>query len=227
PLPDVLTDADMQFFWGKSSFESDINIRQDNDFYSGHCNHEDTTDAFLLSMLTTETLSAACPGLYEVYGSAPLSVASTSTLYPTLDILSSAAYMNITGTIEVYVGESVADGELAITLGASVGLAMQAHMRREQTSWGEVSTFGWDYSGFNATVWNMESAEGVGEMDTDGVTAHQLMAMYNHEVAGWFNDLPPDTNINFQTLPFYDVENCQYHYDKDFIGYLLGIKMES
>ncbi|GIQ87113.1 hypothetical protein KIPB_009087, partial [Kipferlia bialata] len=131
--PDLLSSEDSQVVVDRAVFESLYAAYQTQGLIGGHIDH-DTVIPSYQNMLTTNQLAAIAPELYAAYGpNQPISLAMRAGLEPQVSILPSAAYLNVTGTVDVFVGGSVPEeGEADLSLVMSYGLAGLPTTRTEQ-----------------------------------------------------------------------------------------------
>ncbi|GIQ87537.1 hypothetical protein KIPB_009591, partial [Kipferlia bialata] len=98
-----VNDEDIQFEVSRSVYESILDAGIASGVLGGSIDPRLVGDPLALSLLTTSTLAAVCPGLYEAYpeGEVYLELVPSAEVVPSMTVMASAAYLNITGTVSV------------------------------------------------------------------------------------------------------------------------------
>ncbi|GIQ83401.1 hypothetical protein KIPB_004715, partial [Kipferlia bialata] len=98
-----VNDEDTQLEISRSVYESILDAGITTDILKGVVDPRQITDPMSLSLLTTSTLASVCPGLYEAYpeGEVYLELVPSAEAVPSMTVMASAAYLNITGTVSV------------------------------------------------------------------------------------------------------------------------------
>ncbi|GIQ85921.1 hypothetical protein KIPB_007672, partial [Kipferlia bialata] len=100
-----VNDEDTQFEISRSVYESILDAGIAAGTLGGVIDPRTVTDPMALSLLTTSTLASVCPGLYEAYpeGEIYLELVPSAETVPSMTVMASAAYLNVTGTVSVSV----------------------------------------------------------------------------------------------------------------------------
>ncbi|GIQ85484.1 hypothetical protein KIPB_007156, partial [Kipferlia bialata] len=190
PLPDLVTSEDLQFVFSNSVFESMFLSGLALDLLHGEIDYKEVKNPKMASLLNTSTLGGICPGVYEAYPDASISLSLETTIMPTVTVMPSAVFTNVTGTVHVSVHDEVSDSMVdAFTVGYSAGLAgVPACETLYNAHHGQNDTFLWlDYSPFNLTGWEISSE--YGPVDMEGPAAMQLeMFLSAFAVSPWITD---------------------------------------
>ncbi|GIQ88426.1 hypothetical protein KIPB_010673, partial [Kipferlia bialata] len=145
------------------------------------------TNPQLQSLLNTATIGSICPGLYEAYPDAPIMLDLTMTETPSISVMPSAVFANVTGTVHVSVQDGTQGYVPALDLGFSVGMAGKPVSYNKPWYALTRSYFYFDYSPYNVSAWEMDSQYGDVHLDTPSATVLEtyLSAL---AVVPWLND---------------------------------------
>ncbi|GIQ81796.1 hypothetical protein KIPB_002815 [Kipferlia bialata] len=201
PLPNLVTDEDLQMVISSTVFESLYLSALDLDLLEGEIDYDKVTNPQFQSLLNTATLGSICPGLYAAYPDAPVSLSLETSIMPTVSVMPSALFTNITGTVHVSVLDADTDAMVdAFSVGYSAGLAgipqTQTHEHTHNHYTSNVTLFYMDYSPYNVTGWPVESS--FGPVDMDSPMATQLeMFLSAFGVAPWLSQWTLDHAPNY------------------------------
>ncbi|GIQ81549.1 hypothetical protein KIPB_002524 [Kipferlia bialata] len=190
PLPDLVTSEDLQFVISNTVFESLYLSGLSLDLLHGQIDREEVQNPKMASLLNTSTLGGICPGVYEAYPDAPISLSLETTIMPTVTVMPSAVFTNVTGTVHVSVHDATSDSMVdAFTVGYSAGLAgVPACETVYNAQHAQNFTSIWlNYQPFNLTGWEISSE--YGPVDMTGPAAMQLeMYLSAFAVAPWMSE---------------------------------------
>ncbi|GIQ83722.1 hypothetical protein KIPB_005082 [Kipferlia bialata] len=209
PLPNLVTSEDLQFVLSNTLFESLFLSSLHLGLLKGQVDPAKVQDPQLASLLTTTSLGAICPGLYEAYPDATVTLDLDATEMPTVTVMPSALFSNVTGTVHVSVHDEASQSMVdTFTVGYSVGLAGTPQSLTETLHNAEnMTTFYIDYTPYNTTGWEIESS--YGPVDMEGPSAMMLQMYLSFlGVVPWFSDWTLRHSPNFGIAgDFYDWQN--------------------
>ncbi|GIQ85239.1 hypothetical protein KIPB_006876 [Kipferlia bialata] len=194
PLTNQVNDEDLQYMISNTSFESLYLSGLTLGLLEGTIDPSTVSDPRMASMLTTSTLGSICPGLYEAYPDAPIRLDLEASIMPTVSVMPSAVFTNVTGILTVSVStegerewERSAEGikgvewerewesEIesnsqwipALEIGYSAGMAgIPGAWTEDYHGIKNKTSFTLDYSPYNTTAWGVSSQFGDTYYDT-------------------------------------------------------------
>ncbi|GIQ87129.1 hypothetical protein KIPB_009108, partial [Kipferlia bialata] len=100
-MPEIVTSADLQMIADQSCLGSVLSSMQYMDMLKGYIDPSTVTSPQLQSLLNTSTVAALCPGIYDEYPDQAISLSLSADPMPEFQVMPSAAFLNVTGTIDV------------------------------------------------------------------------------------------------------------------------------
>ncbi|GIQ80951.1 hypothetical protein KIPB_001834 [Kipferlia bialata] len=190
PLPNLVTSEDLQFVFSNTVFESLYLSGLHLDLLHGEVDPKEVQNPQLASLLNTSTLGSICPGLFEAYPNAPISLSLETSIVPTVTVMPSAVFTNVTGTVHVSVHDDASDAYLdAFTVGYSAGMAgvPQTETVYSPAHGSNYTSLWLSYTPFNVTGWSIDSE--YGPVDMEGPAAMQLeMYLSVFAVCPWLTE---------------------------------------
>ncbi|GIQ82596.1 hypothetical protein KIPB_003760 [Kipferlia bialata] len=162
PLSDQVNDADLQYEVSNTVFESIYLSALSLDLLKGTVDPTKVTDPLSQTLLTTATLAPICPGLYEAYPDSMVRLDLVATEMPTVSVMPSATYTNVTGVVSVSVAtDGAGHYSPAFEVGYSAGLAGTPMAYSQDLDTGDTRmTFHLAFSPYNTTSWQGSSQFG-------------------------------------------------------------------
>eukprot|EP00768_Dysnectes_brevis_P004111 gnl/Dysnectes_brevis/2929_a3593_1167.p1 GENE.gnl/Dysnectes_brevis/2929_a3593_1167~~gnl/Dysnectes_brevis/2929_a3593_1167.p1 ORF type:complete len:511 (+),score=183.50 gnl/Dysnectes_brevis/2929_a3593_1167:169-1533(+) len=205
PLPDVVTEDDVQYIIDRSVFNSVLSVFQEIGSYNG------VIDDPSNPLLQTDTLSAVIPGLAEYPGDS-LRITLNSTQDPLATIMPTAVFINMTGTLTAALSST---GEELFTLAVGMGLAAQLDMFTVCHSWGDDSFLYFLPELYNQTAAVVTSALPGLELTAD--TQQLLAVLLGQGAVPWLADQFKYQGVVVPQTLYFDIDRSSLYFHDTFL----------